>query len=187
MKHILLALALSHGLAAAEVVVYTYSGRHRLIQHGLEFNVPHTGYLVLDFDSGQGYRVDTFRGGPSRYVRVNAVNDLEYYKGIGFKNYTLLRSGTEIGLGVETTLDLGPVIAGPMPRTFQMQGTLLDDVDQADAIYSNSTTTFTFSKSVTHRANLNLFSALVTTMGIHQSFLDRHYLDLTPSAAAPTP
>lgn len=168
----------------AEVIIYKFTGKRRVIFNGSEVIGVHSGSFVVDFDTGQGYLVDTYKQDGTRYVRVVAINGLEYFRARGGRNYTIIRVGLVVGIGAETALDLGPIIAGPMPRTFTTTIAAAAGDDPDNAQYYHQINTFSFNKSLTQRANLNLYSALVTTIAIHQDYLSRGYTDLTWAAAA---
>lgn len=169
----------------AETIIYKYTGKRRVIHNGSEATRTHSGSLVLDFDTGQGYLVDTYKVQSTRYVQVVLIDELEYFRARGSRDYTVMRIGLVVGIGVDTALDLGPIIAGPMPRTFTTTVAFADGDDPDNVRYWHQVNTYTFNKSLTWRANLNFFDALFTTMVMHQDYLNRGYADATIYAASP--
>ena len=161
-------------------MVYNYTGRYHLIENAADIRVTHTGRLILDYDTGQGYRVDTYKHGPTRYIRVSTVNDLAYFRVVGPRNYfTGIRSPIEIGIGKESVIDLGGGLFAPLPRTFNTTITSLGG-DDLNASFATVATTYKFDSRATITANLALYDALFVTYVLHQHYLELGYVDLTP-------
>ncbi len=177
-----LALAMCSLRAQAEVVIYNYSGKHHLIQDGAEYRVPHTGRLILDYDTGQGYRVDTYKYGSTRYVRVTTIDEAAYYRVIGARNspYTGMVNGPEVGIGKESIVDLGGGLLVSLARTITATINTLGGSDEMNASFSSYTTSYRFDSRATANANIAFYTPLVVTYVLHQRYLELGYVDLTP-------
>lgn len=177
----ILALATCLLRAQAEVVIYNYSGKHHLIQNGAEFRVPHTGRLILDYNTGQGYRVDTYKYGPARYVRVTTIDEAAYYRVIGPRNsYSGVVNGAEVGIGKESIVDLGGGLLVPLARTLTATINVVGGDDVMNASYSSYITSYKFDSRATINANIAFYDALFVTYGLHQHYLELGYVDRTP-------